>query len=541
MHDWQMLGLAELTNDLALIKRSYAAKLKVTRPDDDAQAYQALREAYDRMVAWARHQQAMRADVQVAATAAEPPPVASVVPVEPAREPAMEPDVMPVPAEMPAAQSLSPEALCELVTRTLPQGPAAVEALVPVLRRHLNDLPLGQEAEASARFADLVLRTHLLPASLQGMLQAHFRWLDDFRVDRQIGWERTHALQMALDGLHRPVTDEHTLRLHADLVTMQALLARGRRWWALGLAALLGVPLERQVEAASPTLLSRLGFDRALLERLASLLTQGRWLRMAAAGLLVFGLGCVLARDLEGALWGTGVVAAAGLAGPLLPLIGFGLVYGVRRRKLLPEAWAARLGWHRLHRWWPWVGVASLLAAAACLEAARRFELPGALPAGVGLLLAGVVMALPLVMEQALVSAGLAAYFVLAFRVHDAPVMLLVLAWVLGGMQLFLQRVWLPSHQDAGDPLNPLQALLTFTAGLPTVAASIAGHAGHRLVLTALLLALTPQMMGRPVPAWYAMPLAVGAVSALLFMQGRSVELARRLAPRALAGRRQPA
>lgn len=535
MEDWQVLGLAEPTDELALIKRSYAARLKVTRPDDDALAYQALREAYDRMVAWARHQQAVRAEAQVTTAAPESAPVAPV---------AAEVAVAPAEAtpQTAAKEHLSPEALCELVARTLPLGPAALDALVPMLRRHLNDLPLGQEAEASARFADLVLRTPLLPASMQAMLQEHFRWLDDFRVDRQIGWERTHALQMALDGLHRPVTDEHTLRLHADLVTLQALLARGRRWWALGLATLLGVPLERQIHAAGPALLARLGFDRALLARLASLLKQGRWLRMAAAALVVFGLGCVLARDLEGALWGTGFVVAAGLAGPVLPLIGFGLVYGVRRHKLLPDAWAARLRWHRLHRWWPWVGVASLLAAAACLEAASRFELPGALLAGVGLLLAGVGMALPLMMEQALVSAGLAAYFVLAFRINDAPVMLLVLAWVLGGMQLFLQQqVWLPSHQDAGDRLNPLQALLTFTAGLPTVAASIAEHAGHRLVLTALLLALTPQMMGRAVPVWYAMPLAVGAVSALLFVQGRSVGLARRLAPRALAGRGQPA
>jgi hypothetical protein len=30
MHDWQVLGLAEPTDELTLIKRSYAAKLKLT-------------------------------------------------------------------------------------------------------------------------------------------------------------------------------------------------------------------------------------------------------------------------------------------------------------------------------------------------------------------------------------------------------------------------------------------------------------------------------------------------------------------------------
>lgn len=537
MRDWQVIGLPEPTDDLAAIKRSYAARLKVTRPDDDAQAYQALREAYDRMVAWARHQQALRA---AGAVAVEPRPAgeAPAEPVAAVETPASAPAAVPV--EAPAADHLSPEALCELVARTAPQGPAALEALVPVLRRHLNDLPLDQGAEASARFADLVLHTRLLPASLQTMLQAHFRWLDDFRTDRQIGWERTHALQVALDGLHRPVTDEHTLRLHADLVTLQALLARGRGAWALALATLMGVPLERQIQAAGPALMARLGFDRPLLERLATLLGRGRWLRMAAAGLLLFGLGGLLAHDLQGALQGMYFALAVVFVGRWLPLIAFGLVYGVRRRKLLPEAWAARLQWHRLHRWWPWVGVAALLAAAACFEAARRLDLAAPFIAGSGLLLLGIVLALPPVLEQALVAAGLAAYFVMALRTGNAALMLLVTAWVLGGMQLFLQRLWLPSPGDDAQRLNPLQALLTFTAGLPTIAASIAEHAGHRLVLTALLLALAPQVMGRQVPAWYALPLAVAALSALLFAQGRSVALARRLAPRALAGRGRP-
>src|SRR6187551_930011 len=129
MQDWQVLGLAEPTDELTLIKRSYAAKLKLTRPDNDAQAYQALREAYDRMVAWARQQQALRA--------AAPEPREPKEPTEPA-----EPVEPPAPEE-PVADALSPETLCELVTRAVPLGPAALEALVPVLRRHLNDLPLG--------------------------------------------------------------------------------------------------------------------------------------------------------------------------------------------------------------------------------------------------------------------------------------------------------------------------------------------------------------------------------------------------------------
>lgn len=46
MNPWTLLGLAP-TGDEREIKRAYARKLKVTRPDDDPVAYQALREAYD--------------------------------------------------------------------------------------------------------------------------------------------------------------------------------------------------------------------------------------------------------------------------------------------------------------------------------------------------------------------------------------------------------------------------------------------------------------------------------------------------------------
>jgi hypothetical protein len=49
MSCWQILGI-ECTSDSRTIKRAYAARLKETRPDQDPRGFQALREAYDRVL-----------------------------------------------------------------------------------------------------------------------------------------------------------------------------------------------------------------------------------------------------------------------------------------------------------------------------------------------------------------------------------------------------------------------------------------------------------------------------------------------------------
>lgn len=51
LNKWERLGI-EPTNDIKLIKRAYASKLKMYHPEDDPQGYQALREAYE----WAMKQ-----------------------------------------------------------------------------------------------------------------------------------------------------------------------------------------------------------------------------------------------------------------------------------------------------------------------------------------------------------------------------------------------------------------------------------------------------------------------------------------------------
>lgn len=48
--DWQILGLESPTDDLAIVKKAYAARLRIHRPDTDPEGFQRLREAYERIL-----------------------------------------------------------------------------------------------------------------------------------------------------------------------------------------------------------------------------------------------------------------------------------------------------------------------------------------------------------------------------------------------------------------------------------------------------------------------------------------------------------
>lgn len=56
---WKTLGLDGPTDDLRLIKRAYAKKLKITRPDENPDAFMALRQALEMVQAYTHHQQTM--------------------------------------------------------------------------------------------------------------------------------------------------------------------------------------------------------------------------------------------------------------------------------------------------------------------------------------------------------------------------------------------------------------------------------------------------------------------------------------------------
>lgn len=75
------LGLAQ-DADARAIKRAYAAKLKVTRPDEDPEGFQALNEAYRAALDWVQSRQSSEPAVAVRAALAAEPAVASALAVE---------------------------------------------------------------------------------------------------------------------------------------------------------------------------------------------------------------------------------------------------------------------------------------------------------------------------------------------------------------------------------------------------------------------------------------------------------------------------
>ena len=220
MHDWQCVGLDGPSRDPVAIKRAYARRLRVTRPDDDPEGYQALREAYDRLLVAAR---------QAANDHLPTPPVNEVALAEP-ESPPPSPPVGAAPADPPPRAGPSPQHLCaQFITWFQTRGPGAAEAALPGLMNELHDLPLQAQDEASVRFADAVIAHRDLPAAVQVALRDHFGWLGDYRAARLLGPERADALTVTLADLVAPETDPAVLERFADLKSVDRLIKRGRR------------------------------------------------------------------------------------------------------------------------------------------------------------------------------------------------------------------------------------------------------------------------------------------------------------------------
>ncbi|WP_431100655.1 hypothetical protein [Roseateles noduli] len=569
MEDWQAawhqdcetVGLAAPSTDLGEIKRAYAKTLRKTRPDDDAQAYQALREAYDRLVAHARRQEliAAQAAVQAAAMADGPgdtPPAdtpvvdqpmieaavgtESVVAASPMAErieaaveaaietewpatapfpptPTPEPEPAPAPAPVPVPSATpapaprpqaarpafldpsagpSPEALCHEVVHLLKQGPAKLEAAMPALRRHLGDLPLQQQLEASARFADLVVQLEAhLPPRLIDMLREHFDWARDFRIERMLGGERMTALAAVLERHPPPITDPATLLEFGTTVRIAQLSSSanaGNRFKAFIGALLTGHTLPLHLQWAGWQLLRRLGLDEAELAAVQKLGVTARNVALGLIALLAGVLGGVLAGSVtEGfedgffALCSVIIVCAGmGYVGQALDFL----------REAVPAWLAEKFKSERWDRASPWVGAASFAVAGLFLQLAPVY---GNAMAGLSLVFLAVGLLLGLKGTPAMITTAVALW---GFVVWAVPTMMPVVAglqaaWVSAGVTVYRLRLYVPNPTFRVQPTRPAGGwkaiALLLTVGLPTLMAWLSSLAGMRLTLGAITLAFT--------------------------------------------------
>ena len=193
-YHWEVLGL-EPTGDVLAIKKAYAGLLKKNRPDEQPEAYQALRQAYE----WALSEAEWRRQSPEEETD-EGEPIAW--PSESTHGEAVHPDAAPEAFEPFGDLSFESDRADALLNRwadRLLQCEAyQAEACWRELSHEIENLPLEEQTAASALFADFVLQHEALHTAVLASMARHFRWGRDYRDAERLGAYRLAQLRERL-------------------------------------------------------------------------------------------------------------------------------------------------------------------------------------------------------------------------------------------------------------------------------------------------------------------------------------------------------
>lgn len=296
--DWALLGIAP-TTELSAIKKAYALKLKSTRPDDDTEAYQALRGAYERAQQSLKLQGSQQPETDELAEPAGHEPLSADVAARVA-----------VDDELPPPPDSVEYTVQRLHTLWQQHGSPWLVAEWPALRITLEAQPLASQSEWSAHFARWVVHQANLPNAFVEALNAYFGWQQDFRAGRDMGKRLAEALRQSLSDrqsrqraldIQQAVRDRHpppeppkppeppseALKarvrplLELDELRFSGTLARR-------LALALRPMLARVLYGTDPKALEQCGVNPLMRESLDRLLAGARLLRAGLLGGLVW-------------------------------------------------------------------------------------------------------------------------------------------------------------------------------------------------------------------------------------------------------------
>lgn len=306
MSAWDLLGIAP-TQDIRAIKRAYSIKLKTTRPDDDAQAYQQLREAYDWAQNYAKFPVAFGGDEtdelvtaidnsQTSLAAVHAPAVAVKADLEPVplaalQEPAVSLAATSEVEDVGVAQAPSVESLLKECTRLWSEyGSARLVQAWPGLQALLEELPITEHNRASRVFAQFVAEESDLPVEVLVALTRHFQWGLDFRVDQALGpllaqavYERLSAADVF--AAFRP--ERYTQ--HDWALALAKLWDDKRHRWARLIALGLDCKVRHRVLQAPLNTLHALGASRPAAKATQDIVALGGVLQGIFFALLLIG------------------------------------------------------------------------------------------------------------------------------------------------------------------------------------------------------------------------------------------------------------